>query len=139
MRKVTTWRPDTCECELEYDWDTESDLASRVHTIVKIINACSAHSVETDMIKHYDLVLDENGRKNKVYEDILDNVSRLVGEITDVEGNTIKKLKDGTEFSWNFNQTRVLEVTLTGINDTERTALQTLADGKFGVNKVLIL
>lgn len=34
MRKVTTWSPDTCECTLHYEWDSDLSAEDRVHTPV---------------------------------------------------------------------------------------------------------
>jgi hypothetical protein len=30
--KVTFWKPDTCDCEISYSWDTTLPIALRVHT-----------------------------------------------------------------------------------------------------------
>jgi hypothetical protein len=43
MLKTTLWRPDTCGCEVEYQWDTGQPLDTRVHTPSGVWVLCSAH------------------------------------------------------------------------------------------------
>ena len=93
MLKVTRWRPDTCDCELEYEWDNIQDENIRTHAIKNILKACPVHSGEPDKVKHYAVVLEENQRKNKVLGAILEKLPALVDEIQQKDGTTVKKLQ----------------------------------------------
>ena len=62
MLHKTKWSPDTCECQLVYETDDEQPLLDA--KVVEIIQICPFHT-GSDMIKHYDTVLEENQRKNK--------------------------------------------------------------------------
>lgn len=42
MIKHTTWRPDTCGCEVTLEWDSDADLETRMHTPVRVL-PCPAH------------------------------------------------------------------------------------------------
>ena len=48
--KTTRWRPDTCECEIEYDWDEL--ILNGLHINHKFIKQCSYHLVVGDVIQH---------------------------------------------------------------------------------------
>lgn len=59
---TTIWKPDTCECEIEYSGNFENP---------KFIKVCSEHEGKTplDVIKH-------NQRFNKKYSDVTDKKER---------------------------------------------------------------
>lgn len=43
MLKTTTWRPSTCGCVLEYEWDTELSEDKRTHKFVKVQHCGNNH------------------------------------------------------------------------------------------------
>lgn len=45
MLQVTRWRPDTCGCILEYEWDSDETETQRVHRLVNVVNQCSTHLI----------------------------------------------------------------------------------------------
>lgn len=64
---ITTWRPDTCECEVQYSWDDSVPAEERVHSLHKVVKACAehpadAHEVGTDMSQVH--VHQKNTHKN---------------------------------------------------------------------------
>lgn len=77
----TTWSPDTCGCTITYEWDkstTETpetrehrplhpDVELRAHDgqLVQHHKKCEHHKHITDAKEHFDIVLEENQRKNK--------------------------------------------------------------------------
>lgn len=71
MKKVTTWRPDTCDCELHYEWDTDHPEDSRVHTPVEVhphghgTKRCPLHSHHGDVHDLHNAVVAHNRAKNK--------------------------------------------------------------------------
>ena len=131
MIKTTTWSPDTCGCEIEYDWDTEVPQASRTHTLKQINKRCPAHSAGT-LADEYAAVVDENTRKNILRGRILEDFSALA--IVDGDGNV--DFADG--FSWSFDDQRRLVVTLPNVSGPVLVNIQTLADATFGAGKVII-
>jgi len=34
--KKTLWKPSTCQCEVEYEWDRDSSEATRTHVITRV-------------------------------------------------------------------------------------------------------
>ena len=58
MIKITTWRPDTCECEIEYSWDDTVPQDQRVYTAHQINRACPAHQAIANKVQHFSAVLD---------------------------------------------------------------------------------
>ena len=138
MIKVTKWRPDTCGCEIDYQWDDAQNEDVRTHTVFEVIKACPAHSGETDKNIHYAKVLDENKRKNIVLKEILDKIPSLVIEKEQEDGTLIKVLKKGVEYKWSFDVQRNLEVNLVGASLAEKNVLKTIVNIKFP-NKVKIV
>lgn len=61
--KTTTWSPDTCDCIINYDWDSDLSEDQRIHNVSAIIKECSAHLGLTTQA-HYNAVLQENYLKN---------------------------------------------------------------------------
>ena len=129
--KTTTWSPDTCGCEIEYDWDTEVPQASRTHTLKQINRRCPAHSAGTEAVE-YAAVIDENARKNILHGRILDDFPAL----TKVDGDGNKDFADG--FSWAFDDHRTLVVTLPNVPSPVLVNIQALADATFGAGKVIV-
>ncbi len=138
MINVTRWRPDTCKCDIEYSWDTEVPQDERVHTWSKTNKLCPAHINLTGKA-HYDKVLEENQRKNKVHGLVLDNVSALVDEKTQDDGSTVKELKPRVKFGWSFDYDRNLIVDFTGMTAPQKMVLQDLVDTMFGSEKVRVV
>lgn len=74
MRTIE-WRPDTCTCVLQLQ--IENDVYVAVESVTDRFGttynrvACNRHAHIIDLQDHYQTVLDENKRKNQVYEDIL--------------------------------------------------------------------
>ena len=70
VMKTTTWRPDTCGCELHYDWDTDHHEDIRVHTPREVhphghvTKRCPKHSHHVSVHDLHAAVLAENRAKN---------------------------------------------------------------------------
>ena len=135
--KKTRWRPDTCECDIEYEWDSAVSAETRVHTVSKINSKCDAHKALNQIDDVFTTVLDENQRKNKLHGAILDNVSSAIEEIPNPGGTPTKKIKAGKEFNWSFDKDRNLVVDLEGFTASEKSQVTSLANSLFG-SKVII-
>lgn len=64
MKKITTWKPDTCECVLRLEWDTEQPAETRVHSAAGG-TPCAAHAAVGDVVAVADAVKAENRGKNQ--------------------------------------------------------------------------
>ena len=135
--KITRWRPDTCDCELEYEWDDSQSEDVRTHTISNVLKACPAHAGEPDKVKHYNNVLGENQRKNIVFGKILESVPTATRDKLQEDGSTVKDLKLGKEYKWSFDAQRNLVIDLVGFTAGEKLEVKTLSDNLFP-NKVKI-
>jgi len=135
---TTRWSPDTCDCSIEYTWDSESSESTRVHTFSNVVNKCQAHNAITDNAL-FNLLMDENPRKNIAHQLILDNGPTSLSDI--VDGS--KQLKAGITLNFSWSGTapnRVLTISYTGITLTtnQKNSVQTFLNNRFGVGKVLI-
>ena len=65
MKKTTRWSPDTCDCIIDFEWDTEDPNAQ--HTTKSIVKACSFHKGMA-AAEHHSVVLSENQMKNKAVQ-----------------------------------------------------------------------
>lgn len=63
--KVTTWHPDTCECVLQYEWDTEHSEDQRVHKALPSIKRCELHVHYECEHEHYAEVTKHNIAEGK--------------------------------------------------------------------------
>lgn len=70
MIQTTTWYPDTCDCVIQYEWDSNVPEDKRSHKVSNILSACKCHSGEPADI--FTSVLDENQLKNKVISRVLE-------------------------------------------------------------------
>ena len=131
MTKTTKWRPDTCGCEIEYQWDDSLSQEARIHTVSNVVKKCDVHSTTPSKEDHYNKVLEENQRKNKVYGKLLEIPTATV-DVTQPDGSTIKDLKSTVKFDWSFDVDRNLMVTLTGLNTSEKNSLKNSVNTLFG-------
>ena len=137
--KTTRWAPDTCNCEIEYNWDDEVPESERVLTLSNVIKKCPNHSSLSDS-NVYASVRDENPRKNIALERCLSLGPAALFDTTP-EGSRV--LKNGLSFNFSFTGTapdRVLTIGFTGINLTtqQKNLLQSALDTRFGTGRVLI-
>jgi hypothetical protein len=133
MINTTTWRPDTCGCEIEYDWDGSVPAEQRVHTVSRVNKKCAAHASTPDIETHFNTVMEENSRKNKHIGLIVDNFSTL----TTLAPNGSKILKDNV-VNWSYDANRVLQITITGLTTNQKNTLQTLSNTLLGSGKVVV-
>jgi dihydrodipicolinate reductase len=130
MKKITRWRPDTCECEIEYEWDDSVPAEKRTHAVSRVIKKCAAHEKTATHEEHYEKVLGENQRKNIFYAKMLE-MKALADEVTDEDGRVTKVLKKGLQYKWHFDANRNLVVDTTGFPAKEKKALKNLARAEF--------
>ena len=110
MIKTTIWRPDTCDCIVEYTWDNETTEDNRVHTFKNVVRRCSAH----DSVSHgkpvYDKVLSENDHKNKTLHEVSRQHKALHIETKDANGNVVGHIPDLENIGWSFDANRRLKI-----------------------------
>lgn len=85
MIQRNTWKPDTCDCHIEYEWDDTLSENDRVHTVSKIIKACSLHDHHVNKENHYNDVLAENTSKNKAIGLLTKSIPKLDGGQNEVK------------------------------------------------------
>lgn len=130
MKHQTLWRPDTCDCQIVYEWDDNEPEATRVHTPVHGVT-CREHknTIGDDHKKRFDIVGDENRRKNLT-------LGKMLETIPDIRENTEKdpnkppvfKFKEGAEPKWSFDKSRNLVVEAPALKDEHKKALRDLVD-----------
>lgn len=64
MKHKTLWRPDTCGCEIEFEWDDSDPAEARAHGVSRVLKRCAAHGGHNDE-SCFNVVLEENRRKNR--------------------------------------------------------------------------
>lgn len=121
MIRTTTWRPDTCECVLEYSWDDATSEASRAHSLVKVVSFCPAHILLAG-VGLYNAVVSENQQKNRTY----DIAAALLVSITP------------ESWLWYYDSARVLQVVIPNLTTLRKNQLQSACDTAFGAGRVKI-
>jgi hypothetical protein len=144
--QTTTWSPDTCDCEIEYQWDDDLPQDERTHTISFVKKGCQNHrNLLPNATVTYSCILDENNKKNNTLQTALEIAPNQLADVFLGEDGTTQyyKLKDNIVFSFSFSGTapnRVLTITFQGITLTtqQRNAIQNKLNQKFGTGNVVI-
>ena len=136
---TTRYSPDTCDCSLEYDWDSTDPETNRTHTLKRFVNVCSAHQGLGNDTARWNAVFEENPRKNTAHQLILDNGPTALSDL--IDGTRQLKANIAITFTWSGTAPdRVLTISYTGITLTtnQKNSIQTFLNSRFGVGKVLI-
>lgn len=136
MIKTTIWRPDTCGCEIHYEWNDTDPQASRIHTAVASTKVCDVHKGMSVPV-HYDTVLRENQGKNEARGVIAENSPTLTYD-KDVDGVLRKEFLVGKEPTFSFDKDRNLLVNLSTLDAADKTQMQAVLDSELGVKTVTI-
>lgn len=136
--KITSWTPDTCECQLQYSWDSDAPGDQRTHTFVGASKICDAHK-GVRASTYFDTILGESRMKNHTLQQILDSHPEVVA----LDENENKVLKKGVEYQWRWtgaNEDRVLVASLIGNTPTlsEMSVIQDALTTEFGAGKVVL-
>lgn len=123
-RNTLIWRPDTCACALEEEYIDDGVKFFDQKFSGNVFNKCKAHENLTNE-QQYDTVLDENLRKGDMRALILEHLNK-------------SNFSNQSDFLFEYNEERVLVITLGSVTSLQKTAIQSLANTKFGNNKVLI-
>jgi len=123
MQKITRWSPDTCDCIIEYEWDSAVGPEDRTHSLSRIVKKCPAHSALSDA-STYNEVMSENMRKNKMFASLQKDIPAITPD----------------NYGWHFDTARRLVVSLKGItvSRAQRNGLQEACSTQFGSNKVIV-
>lgn len=124
MIKTTRWSPDTCDCIIEYQWNTDQPEESREHTASAIVRKCEAHQSASDPSEILSTISDENQRKNIAIQRIIDGVPEVAQDALDASGSTIKELRSDKKVNWSFDENRNLVLDLEGFTQSEKTKAQ---------------
>ena len=124
MIRKTLWKPDTCGCEMEFNWDDA--VTDPTPTLSKAVSKCSLHSKLTNA-KAWAAVNRENVLKNTVYRKILETVPTARDTLVQDDGAEVWSLKDSKEYRWAFDATRTLKVTLAGFTAAEKAQVISIA------------
>jgi len=135
----TRWKLDTCDCiMITQEGATENDFP----TLVQAESICPIHNVLADETSVFNTLKDENPRRNKAFQHLLDNgPAALVNTDPDTG---VKVLKPGISIDSSFTGTppdRVVILTLTGITLTtnQKNTAQTFLNNRFGAGKVTLV
>lgn len=131
MIKTTRWSPDTCQCILEYTWDTEQPENARIHTPARIVKTCQAHSGDTQSV--FTNVRNENVKKNRAVQKVADADPTL--NVTDPDGNKSPDLK---KIKFSFDAQRKLKIRIEDPDTAKKAKVQKALDDEFGKDNVSV-
>jgi hypothetical protein len=136
--RTTRWRPDTCDCVIEYTWDDTLSPDQVTHTLDTVRRKCSFHENMPSDTDVWNCIKEENPRKNITNQLILDNSPNSVFDVNE-DGTRI--FKKGIEASWSWTgvaPNRLMTITVTGIvlTTNQKNAIQTKLNERFGINNV---
>lgn len=139
------WKPDTCDCYVEEEYDRDDPNA--VMTCSKVISKCQFHTNVPDDDLYGVLYSNPNGEnkvKNLVHKFLLEETSLSLSKDTVTkEGTIVKELKDGLDYVWSFSgqdEKRVLNIDVKGVilDKTQQETIKTFCDATFGTDTVAV-
>lgn len=84
MKHITTWKPDTCDCIVHFEWDDEDQKPNKTFTAVEEFTGsrgetirakkCQHHQSISDHHEHFAVVEGENKGKNRFLKELLDEL-----------------------------------------------------------------
>lgn len=122
MIRKNTWKPDTCDCEIEYEWDDSVPQEQRTHTISNVVKACPAHDTHNNKEDHFKSVLDENQSKNRAIGLVLKNHPEI---------------EKATDVGWRMNPDRSVVIILPDKIKVNADNLTNLSDANVDIAKVV--
>jgi hypothetical protein len=135
--KIVVGGWDTCECIVEYIYDTEDPQF--VRTVSKYINICAAHSSIADNNDRMQKVIEENRRKNFALSDCINNGPSGLFKID----SGVRVLADNVSVSWLWSgnlPTRTLSLSFSGITltNTQKNVIRNILNSKYGGSVILL-
>lgn len=135
--KRTLWRPDTCGCEFEYEFDYDLPLDGQSPIVVSS-SLCPQHAglIGMNHQNRFSHVNGQNFRKN----DILEEAYLELG-IDESGGNAIRELFDlyvERFYMSGMDEDRVVHIVTKNLNRGQRNAVQRRANNKYGSGKVVV-
>ena len=122
MIKTVRWRPDTCDCGIEYQYDNALADKDKVFSL-KTIQKCSSHAGLGNQAA-YNQVLKENKAKNYAYNFAKEANPDLMPE----------------DMSWSFNSKRVITVNFLSskVTGAQISQIQKSLNNKIGTGVVAV-
>lgn len=121
MIKTQRHRPDTCDCVILEDWNTEDPQAEKI--LNQFEYTCPAHAGIASSDLKYQTVRGEYIMKNQIVGGAIENISGIADITLDPHGQQTKKLKPGKDIKWMFDENRNLEVEAVGFSKGEEDLL----------------
>jgi len=137
--KTQTWYPDTCRCSIEQTHNPD-DSGYGVQ-LSKFLSKCVYHEGLSDEEAYaaiYGSPASEQKRKNLLYGHLISDVGLNLSDSVLEEGQSVIKLKAGVTFQWNYDDSRILNVSLGAVTSLKKTNIQAYCDLQFGIGKVII-
>ena len=132
--QITRWSPDTCDCVIDYSWDSTTSEDDRIHAHHQSIKTCTSHAGITGS-DHHNIIVRENQSKNYMHAHAVRLCALQVGLPSDTT-----ELVEGVEFEWSFigsGNARELQVKLHGTNPGVVAQLRAHANEQAVSTKVL--
>lgn len=164
MKGITRWTADTCGCIIDFEIDDEQiTLPAKV---VGIIQSCTFHNRLVDKVNHYEVVLEENLRKNNfetamktAAPEILEEVPQTIQDMATIWRRTIKAITNGEKldesvllegltkpnyckgmkYTWSFDSNRNLVVDASKLPLDAKTNIREVATTSQFNGKVIII
>lgn len=125
--EVGEWRPNHCQCVIEFEYDDAVPVDQRLHTVHAVLNRGPEHASILVASALYQATRDENVRLNITRNDLVPQVS----------------LSAQAAVKWTFTTARVLQIsfdsTKANVSQKVKSDIQTLCDTEFGIGKVEVL
>lgn len=136
MKRTTIWKPDTCKCVIEYEWDDTLPENERIHEIKTIKEKCEAHQLDSDE-EVFTTVEEENRRKNKTIDMIYQNGGKKVltqaekeqvaffMKVSGNEGEVPNEIwEPSVKHNWHFDKNRKLIVSVDGLTTIKKNIIR---------------
>ena len=136
MIKRTTWQPDTCECKIEFEWDSEAPASNRTFTPTQVFATCSRHAGAPNNTTLFARIKGDNNMINDGKKYVIQNLPQLTRTLEDGRVRL-----DDTKVQFELDGERNMRI-IVGDNLTaqEKADLKTALDTELGeTDRVLIM
>lgn len=135
--QTTTWKPDTCDCKINYTWDDAVPEKERTFSVGEGTKKCAAHSSYKNDADLFAAVLEENTSKNIALAEIAKAIEKFAIPLDEYD-ESAGVSPDLSMMRFHVNEDRKIEIILKKATEKDKLAAANALAAKGRLSKVVI-